>query len=296
MPLGPFDTCDIYTDESVSCQAKYVTYVSIYAVFMIYFTIVGLKEQFWMQVTLTGLRLLVMALVVAACLAAALTNTEIDSDAYNPADIPTAFESDGTGKALAVILFATMYQTALPSIVEQMRNKDQTVPTVLTWTTMVIIVCYLSVGLIVPVAVRDVPSQCTMAFTDYSAGYSQQEKPWWASTIGYLIVIFPALDVFSCFPLSSVALGDNLQSLVYGSVPRSSIPRSGYYGLKLLACVPAIVVAMLEHNLSTVLDWAGLFGFFLMPFMIPMCHLAGRKVLPVESQYDVRRLSKVMAR
>lgn len=249
-----------------------------------------------MQVCLTCLRMLVMALVIVACLAAALTNTQIDSDAYNSAEVPTAFDFSNFGKAMAVILFATFYQTTLPSIVEQMRNKDHTMPKVLVWTTVVTIACYLSVGLIVPVAIPDVPSQCTLAFSHYSAGHAQDERPWWAATIGYLIVIFPALDVFSCFPLCSVALGDNLQSLVYGSVPRSSIPRTTYYSLKLLACVPAILVAMLEHNLGTVLNWAGLFGFFLMPFMIPICHLAGRKVIPVESKYDVRCLKKVRGR
>jgi amino acid permease len=290
------DTCNIYEDSSLSCEWKYLTYVCIFSVFMLYFTIVGLKEQFWMQICMTVLRIVVMTLVIAACLAAALTNTHIDSVLYNPADIPAAVDFGAIGKALPVIVFASMYQTSLPSIVEQMRNKDRTVPKVLAWTTVTSLFFYLLLGLIVPIAIPDVPSQCSMAFRNYTAGHKVDHRPWWTYALGYLVVIFPALDVFSSFPLCSVALADNLQSLVYGSVPRNSIPRVGFYGVKLFACVPALVIAMLAHNLGTVLDWAGLFGFFLVLFMIPLCHLAGRKVLPIESQYDVRRLPRVSPR
>jgi len=293
VPLGPLDTCDVYQDDSVGCKWKYLTYVCIFSVFMLYFTIVGLKEQFWMQICMTVLRIVVMTLVIAACLAAALTNSHIDNVLHNPADVPAAVDFRTMGKALPVIVFASMYQTSLPSIVEQMRNKDRTVPKVLAWTTVVSLFFYLLLGLIVPIAIPNVPSQCSMAFRNYTAGHPLNHRPWWTYALSYLVVVFPALDVFSSFPLSSVALADNLQSLVYGSVPRNSIPRVGYYSVKLFACVPALIVAMLTHNLGAVLDWAGLFGFFLVLFMIPLCHLAGRKVLPIESQYDVRRIPRV---
>lgn len=246
-----------------------------------------------MQICMTILRIVVMTLVIAACLSAALTNTHVDSVLYNSADVPDAVNFQTMGKAMPIIVFATMYQTSLPSIVEQMRNKDRTVPKVLAWTTIVSLFFYLMLGLIVPIAIPNVPSQCSMVFRNYTAGHSLDHRPWWTFVLSYLVVIFPALDVFSSFPLNSVTLADNLQSLVYGSVPRNSIPRVGFYAVKLFACVPALVVAMLQHNLGPVLDWAGLFGFFLVLFMIPLCHLAGRKVLPIESQYDVRRVPRV---
>lgn len=295
VPLGSQSTCDMYENSDLmgNCRWKYMVYISIFSVFMLYFTIGGLKEQLWMQMFMTCMRFVVMTFVILVCLFSAMTHSSLESDDYNEANVPHAASFRYLGQALPIITFASLYQTQLPSIVEQMRNKDRTVPRVLAAVTFMSLFYYLLLGLIVPVAIAKVPSESTMAFRHFSAGRSQSERPWWTYFIEHLVVIFPALDVFSSFPLMSVALSDNLMSLVYGSVPKNSIPRVGYYGLKLAACVPPLIVAMMEYNLGEVLDWAGLFGFFLIPFMIPMCHIAARKVLPVESQYDVHRIPRV---
>ena len=285
----------MYEDSDLlgDCRWKYLVYVCVFSVFMLYFTIAGLREQLWMQVFMTVMRFVVMTMVILVCLFSAMSHASISSSDFNDATIPPAISLSDIGRALPIITFASLYQTQLPSIVEQMRNKDRTVPKVIISTTFISLFYYLMLGMMVPVAIPDVPSESTMAFREFTGGYARNEKPWWAVTLGYLVVIFPALDVFSSFPLGSVALSDNLMSLVYGSVPKNSIPRVGYYSLKLSACLPPLIIAMLEYDLGNVLDWAGLIGFFLIPFMIPMCHIAGRKVLPVESQYDVHRVPRV---
>lgn len=69
---------------------------------------------------------------------------------------------------------------------------------------------YALLGIIVPIAIDKVPSMSTLAFRDYSAGYKVSERPWWTLVIEYLIVLFPALDVFSAFPLTTISSNDNI--------------------------------------------------------------------------------------
>jgi len=69
---------------------------------------------------------------------------------------------------------------------------------------------YGLLGMIVPVAIESTPSMISISFRDYSAGYKADSKPWWTYIIEYSIVLFPALDVFSAFPLLSIASNDNI--------------------------------------------------------------------------------------
>ena len=39
---------------------------------------------------------------------------------------------------------------------------------------------------------------------------------WYCDFVSYFVVLFPALDVASAFPLNGITLGNNLMSAVYG--------------------------------------------------------------------------------
>lgn len=49
-------------------------------------------------------------------------------------------------------------------------------------------------------------------------------------------------------------------------------------------------------DLGVILNWAGFFGFLVIPFMVPLQLVAARKMLPVESYYTVRYCPNVSPR
>jgi len=289
VPLGVAGSCDIYADPEFAgdCRWKYWVYLSVYAVFMVYFTLAGLREQLWMQYIMTTMRFAVMTVVISTCAYSILTHTSLSSEEHNSAELPAAAQPRALGRALPIILFAVLYQVQLPSLIEHLSDKRKNAPRVAAMTAATSYLFYALLGLLVPTAIPNVAGQSTLSYRHYSAGYAASQRPIWTYIIEYLVVIFPALDVFSSFPLNAIPLSDNLMTLVYGSVPKTAIPLKSYYVLKLVACLPALCVAALEFNLGEVLEWTGLLGFFLVLFTIPLCQIAGRKMLPVSSQYDV---------
>lgn len=42
------------------------------------------------------------------------------------------------------------------------------------------------------------------------------EHLWYCDLVSYFVVLFPALDVASAFPLNGITLGNNLMFAVYG--------------------------------------------------------------------------------
>ena len=289
IPLGTAGCCDIYADPEFAgdCRWKYWVFLCIYGLFMVYFTLTGLKEQLWMQYIMTSMRFVVMLVVISTCLYSIFTNTSVDSDHHNAADMPKAVKPEVVNRALPIILFAVLYQVQLPSLIEHLEDKQKNGPRLAAMTAGTSFFFYSLLGLLVPTAIPSVGGQSTLSFRHYSAGHAASDRPIWTYIIEYLVVIFPALDVFSSFPLNAIPLSDNLMTLVYGSVPKAAVPLKGYYALKLIACLPSLCTAAFEFRLGEVLEWTGLLGFFLVLFTIPLCQISGRKMLPVASVYDL---------
>jgi hypothetical protein len=82
-------------------------------------------------------------------------------------------------------------------------------------------VLYVMIGLIIPIAIPDIESMSTLGWRDYSAGHSQSDRPWWTYLISYVIILFPAFDVFSILPITIIALSDNIISLFFGTTSRN---------------------------------------------------------------------------
>lgn len=288
IPLGPLKECDIYdTKEFMSpCRLNYWGYLVIYSVLMVYFTIKGFSEQVWMQSAMTFMRFFVIATVVVASLYSIATHTNFSDDDYNPVEWPPAFDTGALGKAVPIIFLTNMFMVSLPSIAEVVKDKAYTLPRVGLLTILTCGVAYLILGLTVSFALYEVPSMSNLAFTDYSAGYSQEERPTWAYFIEYVVLLFPALDVISAFPLNSIVLSDNLISMIYGDIEERKLPRGAKLACKLTSCIPAFVIAFFVHDLGHILDWTGLFGFYLMLCIIPVLHIATRGLVPGKSDYD----------
>lgn len=249
VPLGPSGTCNIYESSSFwnDCRWKYWTYLSIFSVCMIYFTIKGFQEQIWMQSIMSFMRFAVILLVLTTCLYHISTHTSLDSSDYNPIDPPPVFDYQYLGFSLPVIMVASMFHLNVSNICEFLKEREKLLPKVLVMTAVTSGVVYLLLGIIVSFAVESVESLSILAYRNYTGGYDTRH--WWSYMIEYIIVIFPALDVFSSYPLQSILLSNSLITMHYGTIPVDFLPRNRVVIYKLLGCLPSLLIAFIFYDL-----------------------------------------------
>jgi hypothetical protein len=245
IPLGNLATCDIYSEGFYSaCMGHYWVYILIYSFLVTILTVKGLKEQKNFQILMCSMRFVIMSLVIFSSLHLILSKLPIAPGESPPNSNPPLFNYDKTDIALPIILFALGYQLQLPSIADLIANKQRNLWRIITLVTIVSLVWYAALGVIVPYAINNIEEQCTLNFRNYSAGYNY--RPWWAIFISYVIVLFPAFDVMSSFPLMSVALADNWVTMLYGD---SEVPIKKIRIIRIGVCVIPLVISFFFYNI-----------------------------------------------
>ena len=94
-----------------------------------------------------------------------------------------------------------------------------------------------------------------------------------AIIIQYYIVLFPALDVSSAFPLNAITLGNNLfiSFNKYNFLGSNYLVNNEAYLLyRLLASIPPFLFAIFLNNLSQITSYTGVTGF-LITMLFPAC-------------------------
>ena len=106
--------------------------------------------------------------------------------------------------------------------------------------------------------------------------------------LSYYIILFPSIDVISVYPLVVLTMVDNIYTVFFGrdstQAPKTWKTFFIRMGMKFVAAILPIFVAMAVSNLVTVLKFAGLMGFFIC-FFIPT-------ILQLSSQYVCNKTFK----
>lgn len=281
VPLGNRPACDIY-DSGLwsSCGINYWVYLLIYAVFVIYLTYKGLKEQKIFQVTMCAMRFIIISLIIICSFLLILTDKEIDSDKTLKAD-PPLFNIAGSGKTVPIIIFALLYQLQLPSIAGIIEDKGKNLPRIVVIIAVVSFFSYGALGIVVPFAIDELDSEVSLNFRHYSAGYKDRNIV--VEFISFIIVLFPAFDVISCFPLSSIALADNWKEMF----PRSKV----WINKGIIAVIP-VVIAFFTYDLGLILDLVGIIPLFTFNVIVPIAYIPVRAFDNMPSPYNLKYYNK----
>lgn len=192
--------------------------------------------------TLFNLLLCTVLCVIHLSVDTSLDNSEpIDGDfnMFDPINIPTSFP---------IILFAAVYHTFLPSIVENVEHKPKAIRATLTRVLIVSLIIYISVGLVIPSAIPDVKGFFNISFRNYSAGNPQNDRPSWTYFMAYFIVLFPSIGILSTYPLMTISIAHNLITYFFG-VDSKIAPRLAVVGLKLVTVLIPLSIAFFEYDL-----------------------------------------------
>ena len=237
-------TCHVYDDGlSGGCRVTYSLYLLVFCGLMMFFCCRGYEEQVSMQVAMASLRFLVIGLILVTVIIDIATHKHNEGGSHNDLERPKLWEPLLAGIVFSILFLAISFHNTIPNMAQMIVLKQKNLPKIMVCAVAVCTGLFLAVGILVPFAVDDVSKMASLDWRDYSAGHTS--KPWWAYFVIVPVVLFPALDVISVFPIYNIALSDNLIALKYGHSYEGKLSRGEFWMYRCLAILPPFLIALL---------------------------------------------------
>ena len=265
---------------------SYVAYLFLFALLVVPMSLMELSEQVVVQVSLSACRIIMLAAMVLTIWVAHSTSAEgafgDTGETNNPSVL---WDSSSVYILLPIAAYANIFHHSIPALSHPVQNKAS-LGKVYTTALLISFVAYASIG----ICISDYFGENTkvasnLNWRSYVGGgvVATEDAPLYARIVSFFVVLFPAFDVASAFPLNAITLGNNLMSAVYGSklVPRMEKSRLRRSLFRLLAALPPMALALVESNLGEITDFTGITGFavaFIFPALLSLFsarHLAG---------------------
>ena len=228
-------------------------------------------------------RFIVFTLFYVCALHLIFAEKAIDSADHDKKTGPSLFNPANMGLVLPIMWGSTIFLFNLPEVANCSVNRATTLPKVLKISIPIIILLYTMMGVTMAIAVDDIADMASIEFEDYTGGNT--DRHWWALIISYIIVLFPALDICSIFPLLSINLADNVQSMIWGNKTEEHSTTS-YVVSRVAVCIPAFVVGLILTSFSDMFVITGIILLFIAPLLIPIMSLSSKRLIPTKSEYD----------
>jgi len=131
--------------------------------------------------------------------------------------------------------------------------------------------------------------------------YSNDDD-YYTKLISLYIILFPAIDVVSAFPLNAITLGNNIMGTYFGSrIQEYENDNKMKRRFRLLAACPPILMGLWVRELGKITDYAGTTGFiigFSIPALLYLCSkskASSTKSFVTTTFYNSYASSNVMA-
>jgi amino acid permease len=288
IPLNESGPCNIYETSGFynDCKWRYWVFLILFFIIEACLVLASFSEQRWLQAVMTGMRIAVIVVIIVTCIAAILTDTRIDDDGGNNAGYSPPFNPAMIASSVLIPLFAYLYHAQLPNIAQFVTNKQANLGRMTAAVSVTCFTAYMLLGLITPAAIRKVPGLCTLAYHNYSAGYST--RPWWTYIISMIVILCPALDVMSSFPIIAISVAENILSLTHVSLSVDKINKTTVVLVKLSVVTIPSILSFLDYNIATILSWTTYIAFLVICFAIPLMYIAGKILVPESSPYAAK--------
>ena len=195
---------------------SYWIYLVIFATLVIPLTCIELTEQVYTQLVLATCRLVVAILIVYTSLQKYLSHQ--DTYEMDNSITPTPLVNlRGITILLPIAVYALAFTQAMPTLSEPVQDKSQ-LAVIFQCTALVCVIGYAMIGISVALAFGSaVEESCNINWVSYESSTPPDELLHWLTMgVKFYIVMFPALDVLSAFPLMAITLGNNMFSCLYG--------------------------------------------------------------------------------
>ncbi|RLN05760.1 hypothetical protein BBJ28_00017637 [Nothophytophthora sp. Chile5] len=263
-----------------------------------------LTEQIYVQLAMSVVRfaaLLIMILSAAYAIygdpydSGAVLGANFDTEATTTHYISNYSYVDltGFGVMFSTGVFSQLFQHSVPGLLAPLGVKNQDkAPMIFGGTLLTTMLFYIALGSVCSLYFGPkVASSVNLNWADFTWGISESMTlvPLWAKFLSMIVVVFPALDTLSVFPLISVTLGDNMAAVI----PKSWIRAFGGKAFWKLLCrfgasVPPLLISMFVSDLSLTLQISGLTGIYVAFFAPAMLQLRASREIPTTNVYSSR--------
>ena len=199
-----------------ACWIPYLVSVLAFAILAVLLTIAGLREQVWLQLLMTGFRIL-LALVMIVTVAADPTLSMFPDVPDAP---PMLQDTLATGtislahftaflQVLPLCVYALNTSAVISSVLQETADRTKA-RSIFGSVIGFLAIIYCGVGLVISITFqangKEVYANSSLLWNSYGGA----NAPWWALIIRYLVIFFPPVDVIAAFPLNAIGLRNNL--------------------------------------------------------------------------------------
>jgi len=265
-------------------SSDYVCYAIIFGLIVVPLSCLELTEQVAIQVFLTGCRFVMLFLMLATSKFCADDNRSMaalpafDGDGGEDSsrnisslsgDSFLFFRPQGLYKTLPILVVANMYHHSIPGLSHPVAEKKQ-LGRIFMSTSILTATAYSILGIVLGVCFgSDIEQSSNLNWNHFHAGTGTVGDDGriigaarWTKLVSMYVILFPAIDVVSAFPLNAITLGNNMFGAAYGSriheVEKKRWLRTCF---RLLASVPPVIFAMFVRELGVITDYTGTTGF-----------------------------------
>ena len=272
---------------------SFSVYLLLFALITVPSSLLELNEQVFVQVTLSLCRVAMLAVMISTIIAApiqqGLKTLPGGGDAsqifgpFTPAPsthTATLLEAVHLNKVylmLPMAAYATIFHHSIPAISHPVKDKKQLGRIYITALGF----CFVGYTLLA-ITVSSYFGENTKISSNLNWEYywgvigPNREIPLYARCVSSFVVLLPAFDVASAFPLNAITLGNSLMSWYHGSrVHTLGIQeyRRSVAFFRLIAATPPLCAAFFVSNLGVITNFAGVTGFaiaFLFPALLAL--------------------------
>ncbi|OMJ89195.1 hypothetical protein SteCoe_8669 [Stentor coeruleus] len=288
IPIGPFDTCDIYQESSFyeNCRYKYIFYVFIFLLLTMFLSLFfHFYEHKNLQITTCFIRLFMIFLMIGTALSAYLQDKDIDSD--NSADVSSkAFNLPGFGVTSAIMYFTIGGHIIIPDLIQPLKNKEKNVIPMITFVLIISWILCITFGLTLSLTVSDIEPQITLNWKNYSNGENPSDREWWAYIVDVVISIFPAIDILSQIFISVTNISDNIIAVTYKDLKTFDVDKSLVFKIRIVIILISTIIPMIFFDLGFLLAITGNLIITFNIFTINPAALASLTLVPQKCPYD----------
>uniref|UniRef100_A0AAV1U1X6 Amino acid transporter transmembrane domain-containing protein n=1 Tax=Peronospora matthiolae TaxID=2874970 RepID=A0AAV1U1X6_9STRA len=260
--------------------------VVVFACIVLPLSCTDLTEQIYVQLTMSVVRFAALLIMIGSATCAMYgdpydggVGQEDTAKELSPPFISTYSLVDwsGFGVMFSTGVFSQLFQHSVPGLLAPLGSKKQDKASVIFGSTLLTtMVFYIALGSVCSLYFGPkLATSVNLNWAEFTWGRNESMSlvPMWLKLLSMIVVVFPALDTLSVFPLISVTLGDNMAAVM----PKRWTQRGRKSSWKLFcrfgAALPPLLISVFVSDLSVTLQISGLMGIYVAFFAPAMLQL-----------------------
>lgn len=273
---------------------------ALFGLIVVPLSCLDLSEQIHTQVIMSLLRFVALGVLLIGTLVALAVdfeNSALKADYWPDPSLTVSEERNvpllqwsGFGVMFTTAIFSQLFQHSVPGLIRPLSNDDKKyVPSIFRNALLTTACLYISTGCCTVFYFgRHLAQSVNLNFVDFHWGlHGGRTMQAVTGLLAMIVVLFPALDTLSVFPLIAITLGNNLHAafptldpFLLQNKPEKHVSKQEKQRLRrlsrtfwrLIAAVPPVLGSLLISDLVTSLQIAGICGIFVALIVPALLH------------------------